>query len=102
MLDVGNISRRSLQNNEGTMTFAPRFSPDGNSVVYSLESGGNSDIYLLSLTSGRTKRLTDAPSIETAPSFSPDGSNIVFESDRSGAQQLYIMSSDGTNARRIS
>ena len=102
MLDVGNISRRSLQNNEGIMTFAPRFSPDGNSVVYSLESGGNSDIYLLSLTSGRTKRLTDAPSIETAPSFSPDGSNIVFESDRSGAQQLYVMSSDGTNARRIS
>ncbi|MEL0123689.1 MAG: Tol-Pal system protein TolB, partial [Paracoccaceae bacterium] len=40
MLDVGTVSKRSLQNDEGTMTFAPRFSPDGNSVVYSLEKGG--------------------------------------------------------------
>ena len=102
MLDVGTVSRRSLRNDEGTMTFAPRFSPDGNSVVYSLEKGGNTDIYLLKLTSGRTKRLSSAPSIETAPSFSPDGSQIVFESDRSGTQQLYIMSAGGGNAKRIS
>ena len=81
MLDVGTVSRRSLRNDEGAMTFAPRFSPDGNSVVYSLEKGGNTDIYLLKLTSGRTKRLSSAPSIETAPSFSPDGSQIVFESE---------------------
>ena len=102
MLDVGTVSKRSLQNDEGTMTFAPRFSPDGNSVVYSLEKGGNTDIYLLNLSSGNTKRLSDAPSIETAPSFSPDGSQIVFESDRSGTQQLYVMSASGGSAKRIS
>lgn len=27
------------------MTFAPRFSPDGGTVVFSLEQGGNTDIY---------------------------------------------------------
>ena len=102
MLEVGTVSRRSLRNDEGTMTFAPRFSPDGNSVVYSLEKGGNTDIYLLKLNSGSTKRLSSAPSIETAPSFSPDGSQIVFESDRSGTQQLYVMSAGGGNAKRIS
>ena len=85
-----------------TMTFAPRFSPDGSSVIFSLERGGNSDIYLLNLSSGRTQRLTTSPSIETAPSFSPDGSQIVFESDRSGAQQLYIMPASGGTPKRVS
>ena len=60
-------------------------------MVFSLEQGGNTDIYLMDLHGGNLRRLTDAPSIETAPSFSPDGSRIVFESDRSGTQQLYVM-----------
>jgi hypothetical protein len=74
------------------MTFAPRFSPDGSRVVFSLEQGGNTDIYMLDLASGQRTQLTNAPSIETAPSFSPDGSQIVFESDRTGGQQIYVMS----------
>jgi TolB protein len=102
LLDIGSVSRRSLQNTSGTMTFAPRFAPDGNFVVYSLEQGGNSDIYLLSLTSGKNRRLTRSPAIETGPSFSPDGSQIVFESDRSGSQQLYVMSASGGAPKRIS
>lgn len=102
LMDVGSANRRVLQNSEGTMSFAPRFSPDGNTVVYSLEQGGNTDIYAMSLLSGETRRLTNAPSIETAPSFSPDGSRIVFESDRSGTQQLYVMSANGDAPQRIS
>ena len=84
------------------MTFAPRFSPDGGTVVFSLEQGGNTDLYSMQLSSGQMTQLTNAPSIETAPSFSPDGSQIVFESDRSGNQQLYVMSATGGEATRIS
>jgi TolB protein len=102
LMDVGSLSRRSLDDQPGTMTFAPRFSPDGGTVVFSLERGGNSDIYSLNLASGGLKQLTNAPSIETAPSFSPDGSKIVFESDRSGVQQIYVMSAGGGEAQRIS
>ena len=86
----------------GTMSFAPRFSPDGGAVVYSVTKGGNTDIYRLVLGSGQSQRLTTVPSIETAPSFSPDGRQIVFESDRSGTQQLYIMPVSGGDPRRIS
>ena len=102
LMDVGSLERRSLDEQPGTMTFAPRFSPDGGTVVFSLERGGNTDIYALATNSGQLTQLTNAPSIETAPSFSPDGSQIVFESDRSGTPQLYIMSSGGGEAQRIS
>ncbi|WP_333684566.1 Tol-Pal system beta propeller repeat protein TolB [Pontibaca methylaminivorans] len=102
VLDVNAVQHRSLEQNEGSMTFAPRYAPDGRSVVFSLERGGNTDIYRLDLDSGTKTQLTDAPSIETAPSYSPDGSQIVFESDRSGTPQLYVMAAGGGEARRIS
>jgi TolB protein len=87
---------------DGTMSFAPRFSPDGQRVVFSLTTGGNTDIYTLDIASGQRTRLTDTPAIETAPSYSPDGTRIVFESDRSGTQQLYVMPAGGGEATRIS
>jgi TolB protein len=102
VLDVGRVQRRVLESQEGTMSFAPRFAPDGRTVVFSLTEGGNTDIYTMDIASGATRRLTNAPSIETAPSYSPDGSQIVFESDRSGTQQLYIMPASGGEPRRIS
>jgi TolB protein len=84
------------------MVFAPRFSPDGNRVAFSVERGGNSDIWIMNLTSRAQAKLTSDPGIDTSPSFSPDGSRIVFNSDRGGSPQLYIMGSDGSGARRIS
>lgn len=102
LMDIATVSSRALAELSGNMTFAPRFSPDGGTVVFSLENGGNTDLYSMQLSSGQMTQLTNAPSIETAPSFSPDGSRIVFESDRSGNQQLYIMSASGGEATRIS
>ncbi len=102
VLDVGNVRRRALARGDGSMSFAPRFHPNGRRVVYSISQGGNSDIYSMDIATGRSQRLTSAPSIETAPSYAPDGSQIVFESDRSGSQQLYVMPSSGGEARRIS
>ena len=84
------------------MVFAPRFSPDGQRVAFSVESGGNSDVYVMDLRSRNAVRLTTDPGIDTSPSFSPDGSRIVFNSDRGGSAQLYIMNADGSGVRRIS
>ena len=86
------------------MSFAPRFSPDGQKVIMSLESedGRNANIFELDLRSKQTRQITNVPAINTAPSYSPDGSRITFESDRGGTQQIYVMGSDGSNQQRIS
>ncbi len=83
------------------MTFAPRFSPDGQRVIMSLQAGANANIFTLDLRSRNTTRLTDDAAIDTSPSYSPDGRQIVFESDRGGQPQLYVMNADGSNAHRI-
>jgi len=84
------------------MTFAPRFSPDGNRVILSRAENGVSNLYSLDLRTRRPVRLTDTQAIDTSPCFSPDGSKIAFNSDRGGSQQLYVMNSDGSDVKRIS
>jgi TolB protein len=86
------------------MSFAPRFSPDGNRVVMSLQSedGNYSNLFEMNLQSRRLQQLTDVQAINTAPSYSPDGGQIVFESDRGGTQQIYVMDAGGGGANRIS
>ncbi len=82
LFNLETARRESLGSFKG-MVFAPRFSPDGGRVAFSVERGGNSDIYV-------------------SPSFSPDGTKIAFNSDRSGGPQIYVMNADGSNPRRIS
>jgi TolB protein len=84
------------------MTFAPRFSPDGNRVIMSMAQDGSSKIYAMDLRTRQVLRLTNTPAIDTSPCYSPDGRQVAFNSDRGGQQQLYVMDTDGSNVRRVS
>jgi TolB protein len=97
---VARTNRRLVEN--VSQNFAPHFSPDGRSILFSMSVAGNTDIYRIATTGGQPQRLTNVPGIDTGGSYSPDGSKIVFESDRGGSQQLYVMNADGSNQKRIS
>jgi len=84
------------------MSFAPRFSPDGNNLIMSLAKNGATNVYVMNLINKKLMQLTKGRSIDTSPSFSPDGKYVVFNSDRSGGQHLYIMDKEGKNVKRIS
>ncbi len=95
--------QRELVGNFPGMTFAPRFSPNGDKVIMSLlRDDGNSNIFTMDLRTRNTARLTDTNAIDTSPSYSPDGNRIVFTSDRGGRAQIYVMNADGSNQQRIS
>ncbi len=100
--DVGSGTQRTVFESPNA-SFAPRWSPDGRFLLFSMAVAGNTDIYRIpSDGSGTPRRLTDSPGIDVGGSYSPDGTRIVFESDRSGAQQIYVMGADGSNQNRIS
>lgn len=95
--------QRELVGNFPGMTFAPRFSPDGQKVIMSLlRDDGNSNVFSMDLRSRTTTRLTNSSAIDTSPSYSPDGSKVVFTSDRGGQPQIYVMGADGSGQTRIS
>jgi TolB protein len=50
--------QREVVGNFPGMTFAPRFSPDGQRVIMSLQQDGNANIYTMDLRSRTTTRLT--------------------------------------------
>jgi TolB protein len=93
---------REIVGNFPGMSFSPRFSPDGQRVIMSLQQGGNSNLFVMDLRSKSTTRLTDTPAIDTSPSYAPDGARICFESDRGGKPQIYVMPAGGGAAQRIS
>jgi TolB protein len=97
-------NQREIVGDFPNMSFAPRFSPDGNRIVMSLQSddGVNSNIFEMNLQSRQLRQLTNVASINTAPSFSPDGQYIAFESDRGGSQQIYVMAAGGGEGTRVS
>ena len=45
VLDVGNTQSRILESQTGVMSFAPRFAPNGQTAVFSISEGSNTDIF---------------------------------------------------------
>jgi TolB protein len=101
LFDLQSGQRRILGDFAG-MTLAPRFAPDGSSVIMAVTTEGGSDIVSVGLNGGGARRLTSSGAIDVSPCYSPDGRQIVFNSDRGGDQQLYVMDAGGGNVRRIS
>jgi TolB protein len=101
LLQIETGQREALGGSAG-MSFSPRFSPDGQRVILSLENSGVSNLFTMDLRTRQMTRLTTGTAIDTSPSYSPDGSQIVFTSDRAGSEQLYVMGADGSNPNRIS
>jgi TolB protein len=98
--NLGGKARKLINN--APMSFAPRFSPDGQNVVFSVSNGGVTNIYAAGTNGGNPVQLTSGAAIDTSPCYSPDGTKVVFESDRGGKPQLYVMGAGGGGAARIS
>lgn len=70
----------------------PNFSPDGRRIVFSSQSDGNFEIYLVNLDGSGLVRLTRNAGDDMMPVFSGDGKKIYFVSNRNGKFELLEMS----------
>jgi len=73
-------------------------SPDGSTLV--IEVLG--DLYLLPISGGTARPLTEGMAFDSQPKFSPDGSRVAFVSDRDGAENVWTIGVDGADAQRLS
>lgn len=73
------------------------WSPDGRTLAYCAERGGEYDIYTIPAEGGVETKLTDTPGLNDGPEYSPDGGHIWFNSVRSGLMQVWRMKADGSD-----
>jgi tricorn protease len=63
-------------------TINPKFSPDGTTIAFSADYGGNVDVYTVPVEGGEPKRLTWHPGADTVQGWTADGSAVMFVSGR--------------------
>ncbi|TVP75911.1 MAG: peptidase S9 [Gemmatimonadales bacterium] len=59
----------------------PTWMPDGESIVFSGQADGRTDLFQLHLESGETRRLTDDRHAALQPTPSPDGRHVAYVTD---------------------
>jgi hypothetical protein len=77
------------------------WSPDGKTLAFTGERGGNFDIYTIPVAGGEETRLTTAAGLDDGPEYSPDGAYIYFNSERTGQMQIWRMKPDGTEQEQV-
>jgi hypothetical protein len=77
------------------------WSPDGKTLTYVGDRGGELDIYTIPVTGGEETRLTTAAGLDDGPEYSPDGQYIYFNSERTGHMQIWRMKPDGSEQTQI-
>lgn len=70
----------------GGANFAPFFTPDGESIIFSSNhhnpEGRNFDLFLIGLDGSGVTQVTTSPEFDSFPMFSPDGKELVWASNR--------------------
>jgi dipeptidyl aminopeptidase/acylaminoacyl peptidase len=87
-----NITARAGYDNQ------PFFAPDGKSIYYTSQRGGQTDIYRYDLATASSAQVTRTPENEYSPTIMPDGKH--FSVIRDSLQYLWSFTLDGTPAAR--
>ena len=79
LVDREGGNARRLTTNVGSES-EPHFSPDGQTIAFSAEYGGNTDAYIMNLSGGEPRRLTWHPGEDAVQGWTPDGKSVLFRS----------------------
>lgn len=77
------------------------WSPDGKTLAYIADRGGDYDVYTIPVEGGAETRLTTSKGLDDGADYTPDGKWIWYNSVRSGNMKLWRMRADGTDAQQM-
>jgi TolB protein len=84
------------------IVLAPRFSPDGNRILYTSYETGFPRIYVLDIGSVQRRVLeSQEGTMSFAPRFAPDGQTIVYSLSQGGNTDIFAMNINSGQATRL-
>ncbi|NIR72574.1 biopolymer transporter Tol [candidate division KSB1 bacterium] len=94
-LSVMNLQSRKIENitdfKHGEQVYKPRWSPDGQSILFGMSIGNGRDIYLMDATSGDLTPVMEDQGDARDAVFSKDGRKIYFSWDKTGIFNIYSL-----------
>ena len=66
-------------------------------IVFTFED----DLWLVPISGGEARRITNHPGIERYAKFSPDGQTLAFTAEYDGGRDVYVMSVHGSEPQRL-
>tara|TARA_B100001250_G_C19310511_1_gene576042 strand:- start:194 stop:613 length:420 start_codon:yes stop_codon:yes gene_type:complete len=85
----------------GNYNSSPKWSPDGEELIYERQDKGTFQIFKYSLLNRRHTQLTFGRFDSEKPDWSPNGKQIVFSSKKKIIPKLYYISVFGGRAIRV-
>src|SRR4051812_37658454 len=98
----GGVANR-LTGGQGIETLVA-FSPDGNTLAFTGQYDGNTDVFTVPVTGGIPKRVTYHPDVDSVVGWTPDGKRILFRSARDSVSrysQLFTVVPEGGLPERL-
>lgn len=82
----------------------PEWTHNEQEIVFTHNTSGNNEIYMVHVTSGEVKKLTDHPANDERGSLSPDGRFLAFSSNRGHekGQNIFIKNLQTGDVQNIS
>ena len=79
------------QYDDGTQVYDPKWSPDGEDIVFSISRGDQRDIALIRADGTEFRVVIASAGTDRDPCWTPDGRKILFSSDVTGIFNLYVL-----------
>jgi len=73
----------------------PRWSPKGDTIVYTMRQGAH-DLWAINADGSNARHLTTGPGNNQGAAWAPNGRHLVFQTSRLGGWQIFSMFADGS------
>ena len=100
LMDWDGTNQRQISNHRG-LAILPSWSPDNDRMVYTLFSGGRSEMYVINRLGGGRIHVQTGVGLNTSATFSPISNDIAFVGSVNGNPDIYVIRDDATNLRRL-
>jgi Tol biopolymer transport system component len=102
-LNSGQTTQVTFEPTEHTEVRTPQFTPDGASIIYTVDRSGNSSVLIVPATGGEGSLLVGGPGMDAQDAaLAPDGRRLAYECGASESDaSLCLANADGSNASVI-
>jgi TolB protein len=100
LIDYDGYNLRRLTK-DNKLNILPKWSPDGQQIIYTSYLYNNPDLFALNLVKNRRSIISKYQGLNAAGAFSPDGKRILLTLSRGKYPNLYLISPTGEILRRM-